>query len=389
LIVEMQEKKNTIKVLIVDDSAFMRKIIADIISSDSTIEVVGIAKNGAEALEKVKSLKPDVITLDVEMPVMDGLTCLKEILKISRIPVIMLSSFTKEGADATIKALELGAVDFIPKPTNIFEQSGQETIKEIISKIKIARNIKVLEDFKAAKTILDRKTVVQPTQKGTEINTRKGTERQTSVTSVPKTDSNIAAIRSNIKYVVTIGTSTGGPRALQEVIPLIPADIPAAIFVVQHMPEGFTKSLAERLDSMSKVRVKEAEDGETAKAGYVYIAPGGYHMEVRCNNKTLKIKLTKDPPIGGLRPSVDVMMESVANTGFKNIIAVIMTGMGGDGSKGIVKIKEKNNGYVIAQDEKTCVVYGMPRMAVKTGVVDTVVPLGEIANEIVKHMGVY
>ncbi|MCR4434478.1 MAG: chemotaxis response regulator protein-glutamate methylesterase [Clostridiales bacterium] len=346
------------RVLVVDDSAFMRKVISDILRADNTIEVVDTAKNGAEALEKVKVLKPDVVTLDVEMPVMDGLTCLKKLLDTSYTPVIMLSSLTKDGEEATIQALGYGAVDFITKPTNIFGMSDQAKKRELIEKVKVAKNA-----AKPKKYVFEKPKIRPKSQ-------------------IAKSES--------LKYIVAIGTSTGGPKALQDVIPLIPGDVPAAFLVVQHMPPGFTKSLGDRLNSLSEVVVKEAEDGENVKPGYVYIAPGNYHLLVERHKGTnLKLKLNQGPSVGGHRPSVDVMMNSLSDTGLKNIIGVIMTGMGGDGSEGIVKIKRINNGHIIAQDEKSCVVYGMPRAAVQTGVVDAVVPLKEIAGEIMKFMGVH
>jgi two-component system, chemotaxis family, protein-glutamate methylesterase/glutaminase len=348
---------NRIKVLVVDDSAFMRKVITDILSSDDKIQVVDIAKDGKEALEKISSLKPDVVTLDIEMPEMDGLNCLKEILKREFIPVIMLSCLTEAGEGATIQALEDGAVDFITKPTNIFEMKSKEKRQEIIDKIKIACNItKVSRD-------IDRVTKLK----------------------------NKSEIKENynLRNIVAIGTSTGGPKALQSVIPVIPGDVQAAFLVVQHMPPGFTKSLAIRLNNMSEVNVKEAEDGEIVKAGFVYIAPGDYHMLVeKRNNEGLKIKLSQAPPVGAHRPAVNVLMESLSKTGLTNIIGVIMTGMGGDGSEGIKMLKEFNNSHIIAQDEKTCVVYGMPKVAMQTGAVDVVVPLQEITNEIMKIVGV-
>ncbi|MCX8130303.1 MAG: chemotaxis response regulator protein-glutamate methylesterase [Clostridia bacterium] len=347
-----------IRVLVVDDSAFMRKVISDILKSDLSIKVIDTAKNGVEAIEKVKELKPDVVTLDVEMPIMDGLTCLKELLKTSYIPVVMLSSVTKDGAEQTIRALEDGAVDFITKPSNIFEMSSDEKKIEVIEKVKIAKNST---------------RITQQCIKSLHIK--------------PKSD---IVKSSEIKNIVAIGTSTGGPKALQDVIPLIPGNVPAAFLVVQHMPPGFTKSLAERLNSLSEVTVKEAEDGEFIKPGYVYIAPGSYHMLVeKDKNKNIKIRLSQSPPVGGHRPAVNVMMESLSNTGLTNLIGVIMTGMGGDGSEGVKLIKNVNKGYIIAQDEKSCVVYGMPKVAVQTGVVDAVVPLKSITKEIMKIVGVH
>ena len=349
--------ENIIKVLVIDDSAFMRKVISDILNSDVGIEVIETSKNGSDALEKLKGLHPDVITLDIEMPVMDGLTCLKELLKIKYVPVVMLSSLTKEGADDTIKALEDGAVDFITKPTNIFQMSGDQKKQELIEKVKIAA-----------------------------ITTRVQRDLQKEIRINPKKD---VVAHQQIKHIVAIGTSTGGPRALQDVIPIIPGNAPAAYLVVQHMPPGFTKSLAERLNSMSEVTVKEAEDNEAIKAGFVYIAPGDYHMLVEKSHLgKLTIKLSQSPPVGAHRPAVNVMMESLSNTGLTNIIGVIMTGMGGDGSEGIKKIKNINKGYIIAQDEESCTVFGMPKVAIQTGAVDVVVPLKEITKEIMKIVGV-
>jgi two-component system, chemotaxis family, protein-glutamate methylesterase/glutaminase len=349
---------NRIKVLVVDDSAFMRKVISDILNSDDEIDVIDVASNGKEALEKLKTLKPDVVTLDVEMPVMDGLSCLKEMLTSQYIPVIMLSSLTKEGADFTIKALEDGAVDFITKPTNIFKLSGEDKVKELIEKVKIARSTVRIKSYQN-KTYVHR----------------------------PKEE---IVKSSDIIKIVAIGTSTGGPKALQDVIPLIPGDVPAAFLVVQHMPPGFTKSLAERLNNLSEVVVKEAENGDIIKPGFVYIAPGDYHMHVEKHDAaSFRIKLSQEPPVGGHRPAVNTMMESLSDTGQTNIIGVIMTGMGGDGSEGVKKLKDVNNAYIIAQDEKSCVVYGMPKIAVQTGAVDKVVPLKQITSEIMKIVGVH
>lgn len=345
-----------IRVLVVDDSAFMRKVISDILSSDDEIVVIDTAKSGIDAVQKARELKPDVITLDVKMPGMDGLECLKELGKIGKIPVVMLSSVTKEGTEATIQALEDGAIDFITKPANIFDMNGQEKRDEIIEKIKVASN---------SLSSLESSVKVQKKHKEN-------------------------SVIHELNNIVLIGTSTGGPKALQEVIPLIPENVDAAFLVVQHMPAGFTKSLANRLDGISKINVKEAEDNEQVKTGYVYIAPGDYHMIAeKQKDFTIKIKLTKDPPIRGHRPSVDVMMESVSNTNFKNIIGVIMTGMGGDGSEGVKLLKNNNKASIIVQDENTCVVFGMPRVAILTGVVDVVAPLKQIASEIMKIVGVH
>lgn len=346
------------KVLVVDDSAFMRKIISDILSSDETIEVVGTAKNGKDALDKIFILNPDVITLDVEMPIMDGITALKEIMKKFKKPVVMFSSLTKQGAEATLKALEYGAVDFITKPTNIFKIDSQEKKEEIIKKVKIAANAVLLN---------------------TNIEKYK-TKKEKFVDSVIN--------EYKLDYIIAIGTSTGGPKALQAIIPALPRDINATLVVVQHMPQGFTKSLANRLNSISNIVVKEGEDGELLKRGYCYIAPGGYHMTLdeKSVNKVY-IRLSKGMPVSGHRPSVDVLMESVAKIKYLKKIGVILTGMGNDGSRGIKFIKD-NRGFTIAQDKESCVVFGMPKAAINSEGIDKVLPLDLIPNEILNKLGV-
>jgi len=355
--------KRNISVMVVDDSAFMRKVLTDILESAGDIDVKATAKNGMQAIEKAKGGNFDVITLDVEMPVMDGISCLKELQKVTDSHIIMLSSHTRTGEKATIDALEAGALDFITKPESLFDITGEEKKREIIEKVRMTRSIR--------KRVLKRsisKPVPLPAApvKEKELN-RSG----------------------DLKALVAIGTSTGGPRALQAVIPNLPADIPAAVLIVQHMPAGFTRSLAERLNAMSSIVVKEAEHNEVVKPGFAYIAPGDYHMEVQKNAlDELRIKLTQFPPVGGHRPSVNVMMNSVASTGFPNVIGVIMTGMGSDGSEGVVNIKNRNKGIIISQDAKSCIVNGMPQSAIKTGVVDEVVPLKRIAEVIVKYLGV-
>jgi len=349
-------KGNLIKVLIVDDSAFMRKVLSDMIESEESLTVVGTAVDGQDALQKIQNLDPDVITLDIEMPVMDGISCLREIMRRFPKPVVMLSSLTDHGADLTIKALDEGAVDFVAKPKNIFDIKCDTKKNEIIEKIIIASKVK----FNKLKRKLN--------DKGDE----------------PTNSSNKA-----LKHIIAIGTSTGGPKALQSVIPLLPGDIPAAVLIVQHMPPGFTNSLAERLDSKSQLVVKEALHKEKILTGHAYIAPGDSHMMFEAaSNGDIYINLDKSPPVGGHRPSVDVMMNSLSDTGFKNIIGVIMTGMGADGSIGVKKLKEVNKSYIIAQDEETSVVFGMPKMAIQTGAVDKVVPLDKISQEIIQYLGV-
>lgn len=347
-----------IKVLIVDDSPLMRKILGDILRGDKDIHIVGEAKNGKEALYKIPLLKPDLITLDIEMPIMDGITALEKIVKLYNLPVVMISSLTMEGAALTLDALDKGAVDFIQKPKNIFSMNKEQIKLEIIDKIKMAAKSKVNIEYriKALKPFKDYSRIVKD---------REG----------------------KFEYIVAIGTSTGGPRALQAVLPLFPENINASFVIVQHMPPKFTKSLADRLDTLSNIRVKEGENGEVLQQGYCYIAPGDFHMKVVEKEGDYIIELNKEPAIKGLRPAVDVLMESVAKLRDLKKIGVIMTGMGSDGANGVTNLK-KNNGYIIAQNQETSVVFGMPKAAIDTGYVDRVVPLSDIAYEVMKKMGV-
>lgn len=347
-----------LNVLVVDDSAFMRKVITDIIEDDPAFKVIGTAKNGQEAIERIKELSPAMITMDVEMPIMDGITALKMIMKEMPLPVLMLSSLTKEGADATVSALELGAVDFIAKPSSIFKMNTEDMKQQLHEKLKIA-----------SKVNMKSKHISKP-------------EMTTS-------DRNVFNFKEdiNLKNIVAIGTSTGGPRALQSVIPFLPKNIPASILIVQHMPPGFTKSLAERLNNLSEITVKEAEEDDILLPGHAYLAPGDRHMKVVKVGNSFRIKLTKDQPMSGHRPSVDYMMNSLAQLQMKNMIGVIMTGMGSDGAEGMRNIK-LGGGITIGQNEESCVVYGMPKSAVNLGCVDVLVSLESIAESIIKAVGV-
>jgi len=340
---EVNNKK--VNVLVVDDSSIMRRMIIDILNSHPIINVIGYAVDGREALVKLEKLKPDVITLDVEMPFMNGLETLKEIRKIRPTPTVMLSSLTSAGAEVTMQALEFGAIDFIQKPENSINMRNIE--KEIISKVLIA-------------ALSQNKSSFHHSVFKHEMPTIKTTRKV-----------------SRVKTVV-IGSSTGGPQALREVIPYIPKDLPAQIMVVQHMPSNFTEMLAQRLNRISELTVKHTKEGDSLEAGQVFVAPGNYHMCVENNI----IKLNQDPQIWGVRPAVDVTLISAAKTYKEDLICVIMTGMGRDGTKG-AEIVRKNGGYCIAQDESTSVIYGMPKCVIDAGHANEVVPLHKIANAIV------
>ncbi len=349
-----------IRVLVVDDSAFMRKIITDLLEADQRIQVIATARNGKDALEKIEKLQPDVITLDVEMPVMNGLVALQQIMQQCPKPVIMVSSTTKEGAENTVLAMSYGAVDFITKPSGAISLDLHKVQDELIEKVVLAASIKLTKLI----SIQNRERENQKKSKQVEILNQKSLSN---------------------KRVVAIGTSTGGPKALQHVLTKLPEDINVPILIVQHMPAGFTKSLAARLNSLAKITIKEAEDGEVVKKGVAYIAPGGYHLKVRSVGTTLALQLDQSPPENGHRPSVDTMLTSLATISNHSIVAVIMTGMGSDGSKGIIKLKETSDVVVIAEAEESAVVFGMPRSAIKTKTVDEIVHLDGIATSIEKY----
>ncbi|WP_017471903.1 protein-glutamate methylesterase/protein-glutamine glutaminase [Amphibacillus jilinensis] len=353
-----------VKVLVVDDSAFMRKMISNILESHIKIEVVGTARNGQDALDKIDTLHPDVVTLDIEMPVMDGLTALSHIMKNKQRPVIMLSSLTKEGADKTLESMELGAVDFVTKPSGSISLNIKEKEAEIISKVLQAAHVKV--------------TSIKPKSYHSPV-----------IQSFNRDRKQRSKLNGTDNFIIAIGTSTGGPRALQQVVTRLPADIPAPVVIVQHMPAGFTKSLANRLNNLSHISVREVTDGEWLEKGTAYIAPGGYQFRVVESSMGLKAKVTKEENRNGHQPSVDVLFESLAELNKQQLLSVIMTGMGTDGANGIIKMKEKkSNTIVVSEAKETCVVYGMPQAAEKTKLVDFVVELPSIADTIVNQLKV-
>jgi len=355
--------RDKIKVLVVEDSALQRKIITDILSSDPEIEVVGTANNGRTAIFKNDSLQPDVITMDIEMPIMDGLESLRHIIKNNPKPVIMMSVLTQHGTETTFKALEYGAVDFIPKPSSSLSLPIDEISALLIEKVKSVykSNVKIPVKQEIAvigendRDFFDDKKIVY---KGRPVSDK----------------------------IVGIGTSTGGPSALLHIFKNLPDNFPSSLLVVQHMPEGFTKAFADRLNVNKGIRVKEAEDGDLIKPGWAYIAPGHSHMKVTESDKKSKIiNIYKGEKVNGHRPSIDVLFESMADVFSKNAVCVIMTGMGSDGANGILKVKDKG-GYTMAQDQESSVVYGMNRVAVGKGAIDEIVPLIDISQKIVDHL---
>lgn len=346
-----------VRVLIVDDSAFMRNALASMLSSDLEIEVIGKARDGLEAIELVEKLRPDIVTMDVEMPRMDGITALKHIMEKNPVPIIMVSSLTIEGAKVTLDALDIGAVDFIPK--NLSDLSiNIVKIKEILIE-KIKQIVKGGSLKKRLRPVTEPKPIEIP---------KVMPERTT------------GERRINL---VAIGTSTGGPKALQEIIPKLPKDFPTPIVIAQHMPPNFTGPFAERLNQLSQITVKEAEEGESLRHGVAYVAPGRGHMRVkrvRGIETVITISDNKDEFI--YRPSVDALMSSVAEFFPGRALGVILTGMGNDGLKGLTELK-KTGGRIFAQNEETCVVYGMPKAVIDAGIADKVLPIDEMAGEII------
>ncbi len=338
-----------IRVVIVDDSAFIRYTVTKYLQEDAQIEVVGNARDGLDALAQIPKLKPDVVVLDVEMPRMDGLTALKRIMVECPTPVVMLSALTRQGARTTIQALMRGALDFVPKPDA--KVDIRSVIEELTAKIKAAAGIQT-------------KTIKVPVTGGVKAPLVKRGPRP-----LQKEDT-----------VVVIGTSTGGPRALQKILSDLPADLEAGFLIVQHMPPGFTRSLAQRLNQVSPLVIQEAADGDRLARGMALVAPGDYHLQFR---RAKQLMLHQGPRRQHVRPAVDVTMESAVEYYGARVIGVILTGMGTDGTDGAVRIKAAG-GRIIAEHESTSVVYGMPASVIRAGLVDRVVPLNKIASTIVE-----
>ena len=351
-----------IKVLIVDDSAFMRNALSRMLSSDPEIEIVGMARDGIEAVEKTEALKPDIVTMDVEMPRMDGITALRHIMEKTPVPVIMVSSLTSDGARVTLDALDLGAVDFIPK--NLSELSiNIVKIKELlIDKVK----------HLGRKGIVKRRARIS----GSQPSSLRASGAPLALPARTTGERRIG--------IVSIGTSTGGPRVLQDIIPKLPKDFPVPIVIAQHMPPNFTGPFAERLNQISRITVKEAEEGEILIPGVVFIAPGRGHMRVARRRGGIEtvVSISEEKEEFIYRPSVDALMSSVAECFPGRALGVILTGMGNDGARGLAALK-KTGGRIFAQDEESCVVYGMPKAVVDAGLADKILSMEEMAGEII------
>ncbi len=370
-----------LRILVVDDTIVYRKAVTDILEQLPGIEVVGVAHNGSIAMAKVKTLKPDLLTLDVEMPQMNGIEVLQELRKNHPdVGAIMLSTLTSEGSALTLRALELGAFDFIPKPNGANVQANLAEIKALLAPMlkAYARNRRGVSGIaKTARTAL---RPLQPARPSASFGRKAGPV-------ISRTASAATASCRRKSEIVTIGISTGGPNALHQMLPQLPEDLGVPVLIVQHMPPVFTRSLAESLDKKCALTVKEAEEGEKILANTVYIAPGGRQMKITAGRDGIhrQIKLTDDPPENSCRPAADYLFRSVADYYVGRTTAVIMTGMGSDGTRGLGILKEKS-AYIIGQDEQSCVVYGMPKTPAELGYLDTVLPLHKIADEIVRSV---
>ena len=332
--------KNRVRVLVVDDSALMRKLIPQMLAADESIDVVGTAMDGSFCLKKIEELKPNVVTLDLEMPGMNGIDALKEIMRRQPVPVIVFSSHSTEGASVTMKALGLGAFDFVTKPKDASAHMA-EIARELIAKVKAAADCKL---------------------------------KPRMLPGVPPRPEKVTAAAGSPSKIVGIGVSTGGPQALEYVLSQLPGDFPGAIMVVQHMPDGFTDMFARRLDEVCRLRVKEAQSGDLLQPGRVLICPGSRHMKAKRLPLGDIAVLSDEPRVNGHRPSVDVLLRSLAEEFHASALGVLMTGMGDDGAEGLGAIKQEG-GMTIAQSEESCVVYGMPKAAIERGYAIRVVGL--------------
>jgi two-component system chemotaxis response regulator CheB len=340
------------RVLIVDDSALVRQMMTDILSRDPAIEVVGSAADPYAAWDKIQRLHPDVITLDVEMPRMDGLTFLEKLMRAHPLPVLMVSSLTERGCETTLRALELGAVDFVTKPRIDVARGTAEMAEEIVAKVKLAGSVKP----RAKPQHVPAEATAAPASRPTSF---KGTYK-----------------------IVAIGASTGGTEALRELLCDLPSDAPG-IVIVQHMPEQFTRAFADRLNGLARIHISEARDGDRVLPGHALIAPGNYHMELMRNGADYRVRVFMDEPVNRHRPSVDVLFNSCARAAGQNAVGVILTGMGDDGARGLLAMRSAG-ARTVAQDEATCVVFGMPKEAIAMGGAELIEPLPRIAQTTVR-----
>lgn len=344
-----------IRVLIIDDSALMRQILTTLLSQDRQIEIVGTASDPYMARDRIKELSPDVLTLDIEMPKMDGLTFLEKLMAARPMPALIVSSLTEAGCETTLRALELGAVDFFSKPKLDMREGMERQAGELIAKVKAASQARVVRRASPA-------------------------SKETAGAYILKS----SAMIKTTDVIIAIGASTGGTEALREFLSILPPNTPP-LLITQHMPQKFTNAFANRLNQLCQITVKEAEDGDSVLTGQALIAPGNYHMRLVRDGARYRVRLDQEPPVNRHRPSVDVMFDSVAERAGANSIGVILTGMGADGANGLLKMKEAG-AMTLAQDEASCVVFGMPKEAIKRGGVDRVLPLSDMPAAVLEDV---
>lgn len=346
-----------VRVLVVDDSGFFRKVVSDILNTDANIEVVGTATNGQEAIDQVKALKPDVITMDIEMPVMDGITAVGKIMQTHPTPVLMFSTLTTDGAQATLDALDAGAMDFLPKRFEDISHNRDE-----------------------ARKLLCERVVTLGKQRGRPA-TKKVASPAPEKKEAPKVTRVVPASGKGIHKLVAIGTSTGGPVALQDVLTKLPANFPLPILLIQHMPASFTPAFAKRLNDLCEINVKEAENGDKLHPGNAYLAPGGKQMSLKKNGADDVILISDSDPGQTYKPSVDITFKSIASIYPGKTLAIILTGMGADGCQG-AKLLKQGGSTIWSQDEASCVVYGMPAAIAKEGIADQILNLSDIGQKL-------
>ncbi|MEM5509715.1 chemotaxis response regulator protein-glutamate methylesterase [Pseudoalteromonas sp. AS71] len=384
-----------VKVLVVDDSSFFRRRVSEILEQDSDIQVIGFAVNGREAVEKAAQLRPDMITMDVEMPVLDGISAVKEIMASNPTPILMFSSLTRDGATATFDALDAGAMDFLPKKFEDIARNNEDAIKLLQNKVKDIGRRRLPRTFKAAtppksvipakpttSTLSQRTSTLTPSIKQPDRSFQRAAPKAPSGTS-------IASMRASGKQyqLVAIGTSTGGPVALQTILTQLPANFPHPILLIQHMPAAFTPAFAARLNGLCQIKVKEAQQGDRLQPGTAYLAPGGQQMMVegRGANRTLRVFEDHSERIS-YKPSVDVTFASAAKTYQGDVLAIVLTGMGADGRDGARMLKQ-TGATIWAQDEKSCVVYGMPQAIANAGLSSESLALNDVAARIKREVG--
>ncbi|HLJ86055.1 MAG TPA: chemotaxis response regulator protein-glutamate methylesterase [Candidatus Angelobacter sp.] len=373
----MIEAGKKTRVLIVDDSAFMRKVLQSIIAADPQLEVCGEARDGRDAVSQTEALKPDVISMDINMPHVDGLQATEIIMSSNPRPIVIVSSESRDGAEVTLKALELGAIDFVAKPSGGVDLDMNSVKEELCRKLKVAAKVRVVRTATRARLQQEVASGAPRSEpKSFEQSLQEGRSAGAGAAVAP-------AMRSGSKFpIVVVAASTGGPATMMRFVPYFPKDFPGAVILVQHMPGSFTSQFSQQLAEVSQIKVKEAEPGEIVVSGQLYICPGSHHLRI---SATGRINLDDGPRVGGYRPCADLTLESAGDYAGVMGIGVVLTGMGNDGAKGVQAIKNAG-GHVIVQDESTAVIFGMPQEAIKTGVVDQILPIDSIYGAIEKRV---